>query len=67
MTCPYCEDHLTGIAVSAYKVTIDNTEVEVIAYRCHKCRKVISVGPNPVRLRSQIVDDIIHELKKGSK
>ena len=65
--CPHCEKNLVGVFASEIKVTVNQRPVESVAYFCSQCRKVISVGPNPVYLRSQIVDDIVHELKKRLK
>lgn len=62
--CPKCEKTALTIVAEAVTVTIDMRSWNGVNYLCPNCRTILSVGIDPVALKTDTVRDVLKGLGK---
>lgn len=63
--CPKCERAIFTARLSAISIPSGTTTWVGVAYSCPSCDVVLSVGIDPIALKTDIVDEVLSGLRKG--
>ncbi len=64
-TCPKCDEPVASVWIEDCDIRSAGGTWRGIRYLCPSCRCVLSVSIDPVALKTEIVDEILAELRKG--
>ena len=64
MLCPYCEAAISTVQLNNLSVHAGRTEWVGVGYSCPICMKILSVGIDPIAIKTDIVDEILAALRK---
>lgn len=61
--CPKCESAVSEVSIEPIRVRGRGSSWHGVAYSCSSCGSVLSVAIDPVALKSDIVSEIVDELR----
>ena len=62
--CPKCEKSLTSVTIEDVKVVVSlQHKWNGISYLCPYCRTILSVGIDPIALKSDTVAEVVKALR----
>jgi hypothetical protein len=62
--CPKCEALITHVNLTNVSIKGKPTTWNGLAYCCPSCGSVLSVAIDPIALKSDIVSEVVDELRK---
>jgi uncharacterized protein with PIN domain len=63
--CPSCKTLITHVHIEKMDIKLDLTSTYVgVSYVCPNCQSILSVGIDPVALKTDTVDDIAEKLEQ---
>ena len=63
--CPKCGKTVSAVNGEHVNVKTSGKTLHGLSYYCQSCNAVLSVTIDPVALKTDIVDEIVRELKKA--
>ena len=62
--CPKCETILNNVNLEGIDVYVNHQpQWNGVAYLCPFCNSILSVGIDPIALKTDIVDDLLRKLR----
>ncbi len=63
--CPTCEKTVSRVKIEAIEATAPNTASwNAVSYLCQSCHTVLSVGIDPLALKTDTINGILKGLKR---
>lgn len=63
--CPYCEELTSHFDIKSVDINLKfKRAYRGVSYECPRCKNVISVGMDPIALKTDIVKEVVAALKK---
>lgn len=67
-TCPHCSSRISAVQIEHIDITENmRTKFHGISYLCPSCKKVLSVGIDPIAVKTDILEEIKREIQKWSR
>ncbi len=64
--CPYCERPVSRLTISACVAGMPGGgDFNAISYSCPMCRKIVSVQIDPIAIKTDTVEGVVKELRRG--
>jgi hypothetical protein len=63
--CPKCDAPLTYVKLNDIKIKAPGQDWVGASYSCPFCLHIVSVGIDPIAIKTDIVDEIVRQLRNG--
>ena len=63
--CPKCNGVVSRVMLEGVTINAPGASWHGVNYLCPLCRTVLSVGIEPVALKTDIVSEVVEKLRKG--
>lgn len=63
--CPKCEKLIGNVTMTALPGNLGFNQWNCVSYNCPFCNTVLSVGIDPIAIKSDIVDELLERLRKA--
>ena len=63
--CPKCDNAIVAVNLEQIDANLITRTYRAVAYTCQRCHAVLSVGLDPIALKSDVVTEVVDALRKG--